>query len=458
MPGCRRAEPAGSAASPSVLLVVIDTLRTDRVGLADPRTPEMGRWASNAAVFTNAEATAPFTMPSIASLMTGLYADRTGVIAHTAGAGLRIPPGRTLAEAARAAGLATAAVVANPWLSRPASGFSRGFDVFLGNRDGAGLPKHADALSVTDAALSLLQQWQERRFFMWVHYFDPHMPYSPPAANAVAVGAPPNGSRIVEDFAGPDRDLSSLYAGRGYNSDELAAARRLYDGEVNYVDEQFERLLQALDASGAAQNTITVVVSDHGESLGEHGLFFAHDFTVYEELTHAVLMMRGPSIVPGRHEEPVSLIDLAPTLCRLLALQCRDGTDGSDLFADPGAKNTRAIFAAATPLRDRGAHFERLSVPGPEGRWSMVRRGDRKLVEIPTPSGSRFELYDLRSDPLESNDRFADDQESQPARELRSLLSDWHSEMSRSRPADAPPDRAAAEEDERTLRSLGYLQ
>ncbi len=440
--------------------MVVDTLRADRVGHAETPAPHLGRWADGAAVFANAEATAPFTMPSIASLMTGLYPDRTGVIAHTAGAGLRIPQGWTLAEAAKAAGLATGAVVANPWLSRPASGFSRGFDVFIGNRDGAGLPKHSDARLVTDTAISLLKQWQDQRFFLWVHYFDPHMPYRPPAGNAAAVGAPIEVTRVIEDFARPDHDLTRLYSGSNYDREELAATRRLYDGEVNYVDEQFERLLQEIETSGRAQDTIVVVVSDHGESLGEHGLFFAHDFTVYEELTHVVLMLRGPSVAPGRREEPVSLIDVSPTLCRLLGLRCHAATDGSDLLTESGssAELTRTVFAAGTPLRERGARFAGLQVPGTDGRWSMVRRGDHKLVEIPTPTGSRFELYNLRSDPLELNNRLSDDQQSQPAQELRALLDNWHAEMSRSRPAMPQPDAAATEEDNRTLRSLGYLE
>ncbi|MBI5506415.1 MAG: sulfatase-like hydrolase/transferase [Deltaproteobacteria bacterium] len=438
---------------------MIDTLRADRIGPAGTPAPNLARRAGRAALFENAEATAPFTMPSIASLMTGLYPDRTGVIAHVPGAGLRTPAGWTLAEAARAAGLTTGAVIANPWLSRASSGFARGFDVFLGNRDGAGLPKHADARTVTDAALALLEQWRGRRFFLWVHYFDPHMPYRPPADNAAAVGAPPGGSRVVEDFASSGRDLTSLYAGAGYSAQELAATRLLYDGEVNYVDAQLERLRQGLDSVGATPTTVTVVVSDHGESLGEHGLFFAHDFTVYEELTHVALMMSGPSIAPGRRQQPVSLIDVAPTLCRLLGLSCRADVDGSDLLADPGgAPPDRAIFAAGTPLRERGARFAGLSVPGTDGRWSMVRRGNHKLVEIPTPSGSRFELYDLGSDALELTNAFADPAQATTARELGALLEDWHGRMSRSRPAPAPPDATATEEDERTLRSLGYLE
>lgn len=459
-PGCRRSVPAETAEGPSVLLVVIDTLRSDRIAPDDARTPNIGSWAGGAAVFTNAESSAPFTMPSMAALMTGLYPDRTGVVAHVAGAGLRTPAGWTVAEAAKAAGLATGAVVANPWLSRSSSGFARGFDAFVGRREGAGRPKHLDAASVTDAALSLLQQWQGRRFLLWLHYFDPHMPYRPPAANAAAVGAAPGASRVIDDFSGPSRDLTRLYAGTGYSPEELAAARRLYDGEVHYVDEQFGRLMQGVEALGRARDTITVVVSDHGESLGEHGLFFAHDFTVYEELTHAVLMMRGPVIAAGRREEVVSLVDVAPTLCRLLDLQCRSATDGSDLFAADGdtATRSRPVFAAAAPLRDTGARFAGLQVPGIDGRWSMVRLGNHKLVEIPTPTGSRYELYDLRADPLELNDLFAADPRSRPAHELRGLLDTWHAEMTRSRPVPSQSDPAAARKDERTLRSLGYLQ
>ena len=455
---CRKVRPGPG---PSVLFVVIDTLRADRVARPDSPAAALGDWARDAAVFTNAESAAPFTMPSMAAMMTGLYPDRTGVIAHVPGTQVKVPRGGMLAETARLDGIATGAVVANPWLSRPRSGFPRGFDVFATTRsEGLWQLRDNDARTVTDTALSLLERWKGRRSFLWVHYFDPHMPYRPPARNAAAVGAPRGRSQVIDDFESDHRDLTRLYSGVGYDPGELAATRRLYDGEVNYVDEQLERLLRGTAALDTGHNTITVIVSDHGESLGEHGLFFAHDFTVYEELTHTVLMLRGPSIPAGRHDEPVSLIDVAPTLCRLLDLRCPQGVDGRDILGGRPQRE-RALFAAGTPLRDKGARFAGLQVPGIDGRWSMVRRGDRKLVEIPTVSGSRFELYDLHSDPLELSDLnagFASDAQPRETAELRVLLQRWHAEMSRSRPAIEEPDKAAAAEDERTLRSLGYLE
>ena len=452
--GCRSGKPR-----PSILLIVIDTLRADHVGLLSPggpaATPNLDRRFRSGTAFRNAGTPAPFTMPAVASLLTGVYPDRTGVVAHEAGTSLATWTGPTLAEHAVRAGLATAAVVANPWLARRNTGFDRGFEKFSrftisGRRGGSG-----DADSVTDEAIRHLDGFGDRPFLLWVHYFDPHMPYEPPADFAAAAGAAPGTNRVVDDFLRPRRNLRKIYSGQGYAEPELEQTRRLYAGEVRFVDAQVERLLSVLDSRGLTENTLVVVASDHGEGLGEHGLYFAHDYTLYEELTRVALMLRGPGVPPGSRDDPVSLLDVEPTLCRLAKLDCTVDPDGRDLFSTP---TERTLFAAATASRVRkSATFDRLTVAGLDGRWTMARRGNLKRIRIPTPKGEVHETYDLASDPLESEDLSADAHGD--AQDLGSELSAWSRRMNALRPAAS--DQLDPREQERaneTLRSLGYLQ
>ncbi len=464
--GCHRSDPR-----PSVLLIVVDTLRADRVGaLATGHatggrhgaldrlpgaTPVLDGWAAQAARFRHAVSPAPFTMPAVASLFSGKYPDRCGVVAHEPGTSLGPWHGTTLAEAARKAGLATAAVIANPWLVRAGTGFDRGFAQFSrvyhpGQAMGA-----SSAAAVTDDAIAVLDGVADKRFFLWVHYFDPHMPYEPPPAFAQAAGASPAAGRVMSDFSAPDRDLRRLYRGEGYTAGEIDQARRLYDGEIRYTDHEIGRLLDRLDSLGLAAGTLVIVASDHGESLGEHGLYFAHDFTVYEELTRVALLMRGPGIAPGTHDQEVSLIDVAPTVCRLAGLDCSGDFDGRDLF-EP-SQPERTLFAAGTPSRAKGTPFDRLEVAGLAGRWTMALRNGSKLVRIPTASGPALELYDLAADPGERSNvaMLASD----TRRGLESELESWSRAMDAARPAPTShPHRHKRRRDTDTLRSLGYLQ
>ncbi|HYB98548.1 MAG TPA: sulfatase [Candidatus Limnocylindrales bacterium] len=441
-------------------MIVIDTLRADRVaayGGAPEHMPALARWAEQAAVFREAVSVAPFTMPAVAALMTGAYPDRSGIFIHASGVTLHDFAGQTLAELARGAGLRTGAVVSNPWLARPATGFDRGFEHYAAHRDDEPVSlRGANARSVTDSALRILDGFGSSPFFLWVHYFDPHMPYRPPAEHAAAAGAASTDSRVMRDFSADDRDLTRIYSGADYAPADVAQAMRLYEGELRYVDEQLARLLARLDSSGRSDETLVVIVSDHGEAMGEHGLFFAHDYTVYDELVRAVLMMRGPGVPSGHRHDLASPIDVVPTLCRMMGWTCGGDLDGVDLF-DPSEDRTgRTLFAAATPFRRRAAAFPRLQVKGVDGRWTMARRGRHKLIKIPQRRRtSAYELYDLSADPAELNNLYEGRRDALQA-DLAAALDAWETSMAETRPAArrARPDP----QDEETLRSLGYLQ
>ncbi|MFN2425568.1 MAG: sulfatase-like hydrolase/transferase [Candidatus Binatia bacterium] len=445
-----------------MLLIVVDTLRTDHVGslrehggdAATPSpTPAIDRWASGAARFRRARTPASFTMPAVAGLMSGAYPDRCGVSAHEPGTTFSAWPGSTVAESAREAGLATAAVIANPWLARTGTGFDRGFDEFVRRYRRGQAAGSSGAAAVTDEAIRILESAGGRRLLLWAHYFDPHMPYEPPAGFAHAAGAPDSPSRVMSDFNDDARDLGRLYRGEGYSVAEIDHARRLYEGEVRYADHEIGRLLERLRTLGRENDTIVVIASDHGESLGEHGLYFAHDYTVYEELTRVPLLIRGPGVPAGMRDDHVSLLDVTPTLCRLAALPCANRFDGRDLFASD--RPARTLFAAATPMRARGTAFDRLVVPGPAGRWTMALGERAKLIRIPTERGAEFENYDLAADPREVRNIGATAESDALAAELAA----WTVAMEEARPPSPRQPRSRKQRrDNRALRSLGYLQ
>lgn len=462
--GCTRSE-----SPPSVLVIVVDTLRADHVGALTPPgasgsglfagrgspTPTIDRWAAEGARFERAVTPAPFTMPAMAALWTGAYPDRTGVVAHEPGTTLDTWPGATLAETARRAGLATAAVVANPWLGRRRTRFDRGFEDFVRlhgpNRKG----NRRRATAVTDQAIALLDRLADQRFLVWAHYFDPHMPYDPPPRFAEAAAARPGPSRVVTEFRRKNRNLRRLYRGEDFDADEVEQARRLYEGEVRYTDTEVGRLLDHLESLGRARDTIVVLASDHGESLGEHDLYFAHDHTLYEELTRVALIVSGPGIDGAGRPDRVSLIDVAPTVCRLADLGCEQDFDGRDLFVEAPA--ARTLFAAATPLRTGGPDLYEGQIPGLRGRSLMALGGDTKFIRTPTSSGTVLELYDLGADPAEETNLAgtgADPQET-----LARDLQNWSAQMTSQRPASAPsPGPRRSRRESEALRSLGYLQ
>jgi choline-sulfatase len=387
------AAPLGAA--PNLLLVTIDTLRADRIGVyGDPtaRTPAMDALAARGATFTRAYATAPITLTSHASLMTGLYPAGHG--GRHNGIRMRddVP---TLAEAVSRAGLATGAFVGAFPLDRR-FGLDRGFGTY-----GDAMPRGADGRpanerggqAVVDDAIGWLDRHRAQRFFLWVHLFEPHAPY----------GDARTGRPVLERYG-----------------DEIAEA-----------DRQLGRLVEAL--GDARARTIIAVTSDHGEAFGEHGEI-AHSIFVYDTTLRVPLVLAGPGVERRSIEAPVSLVDVAPTVAALLGVPALDA-DGRDLGP--------ALRGASVPARDLYAESY---APLLDFGWSplrSIRTDGWKYIEAPKP-----EVYDIDSDPGESRNLV--DGERERAGRMRAAID-------RFGPADftrqAPPDREAAAR----LQALGYL-
>jgi tetratricopeptide (TPR) repeat protein len=338
-----------------VLLITIDTLRADHVGAygdAAAHTPTLDALARDGVRFDRAYATAPITLASHASVMTGRYPQGHGA-RHNGLLVDRATP--TLAEAFARHGFATGAFVAAFPLDRR-FGLNRGFETYGDTmpRDESGrLLNERPGRLVVDEALGWLDAHRGGRFFLWVHLFEPHAPYGNP-------------------------------------SDAAQAARpaiERYDAEIAEADAQAGRLIAAL--GDRRRDTLVVAAADHGEAFGEHGEI-SHSVFVYDVTLRVPLIFSGPGVTAAQNvQDPVSLVDVAPTIAALAGLPRFDG-DGENLpisTLHPPSSAPRTLYSESfAPLLDFG--------------WSplrTIRRGNWKYIAAPRP-----ELYDLSADPGET--------------------------------------------------------
>jgi choline-sulfatase len=398
--------PSAAPAARNVLLVTIDTLRADRVGAYGSlrgATPNLDRLAARAVVFEKAFTTAPLTLPAHASLLSGLWPFRHA--ARVNGSDVVGPDAPLLAQRLQQGGFATGAAVGSLVL-RSGTGLSRGFDVyddrFAENSGRAQREWNARRAGdeVVDRAAAWLDRVGDRRFFLWVHLYDPHAPYAPP---------PPYRGR----FAGQP-----------------------YDDAVAYADSCLGRLIGRLESNGLAADTLIAVAGDHGESLGEHGET-THGVFLYDATLHVPLLLALPGqTTPRRIGTPVSLADVAPTLAEAAGLPPApaDGESLLPLLSGRPAASHRVYAESVYPAALLG--------------WSplfAVRSEGAKYVEAPHP-----ELYDLAADPAENRNVFS------PSRaDARALARELAAIRSARRATPAAP--AGAPEALSRLTSLGYL-
>jgi len=449
LPGCART-PRG----PSVLLITIDTLRADHLGsYGYPRatSPAIDALARRGVLFEKAYATVPRTTQSVATILTGLYPK------HHRARGLfstLLSANTTLAEILGERGYATWAVVSNIFL-QPGKGFEQGFDSYSNPRsrfDGD------SSAAITDEALKKIREASHRPFLLWVHYLDPHWSYEP---------APEFASRFAPGHE-PSVELESLREGKLRKGDvifdnPLSAADRehlvaLYDGEIAQVDFQIGRLLEGVPEA-RRQDLLVVLTSDHGESLCEHDYCFAHGETLYDDTLRVPLLFVLPGGLPAglRPDRLVSLLDVAPSILRLLGLPDRPGMDGIPLFsnAEKGFMPSGAheLLFAETDYQLIHSANPRFFLPGARGRWSGARRGASKLIRIPRPEGPLHEFFDLALDPGEARPLSPD---TDPVgADLVRRLDAWTDYEEGS--GENLEESLTPEQRER-LRSLGYLQ
>lgn len=434
--GAVLARPPAPGDPPDLLLVLVDTLRADRLGPWGERglTPRLDRFAEGALVLGELWSTSSWTLPAVASLLTSRHAEEHGARARE----LALAPGLdTLASLLRGAGYRTAAVTDGGFV-HPAFGLQRGFLDFdaRGGALGALLGRAGDALDAAGDAPWLLL----------VHTYAVHSPYEPPAAAAERVRAL-RGDVLGDRVAGPEH-VADLVRDDG---DRLRAPRELcellaalYDEEVRALDAELGAFLEAraADLAGA----VVALVADHGEEFGEHGLL-GHSDTLYREALHVPGVLRFPAGSPfaalagTRDDRPASTLDLAPTLLDALGLPelaARSSLGGTSLLG-----------------RDRSPVWATRFHPG-AGLLRALRAGDLVWIEgaYRAGRGARSpELYDLSRDPGELANRA--DERADDARRLGEEGAALGERFGR--PRARPEPAALSRESAERLRDLGYL-
>jgi arylsulfatase A-like enzyme len=434
LPACTRAvEPRG------VVLIVVDTLRADHLGCYGyerPTSPELDAIAAQGVLFENAFATSPWTLPSVASILTGQLPSRhaAGTQEGERGKGryVRLDDSvPTLAGLLSEAGVTTAAFVNNPYLGTR-YGLGRGFELYDHRTTSNRELRRADEM--VDLALAWLDEQAQGSFFVLVHLFDPHMDYDPPPATRGrythehgAAGALP----IEQPKAIQDRAASMPEA-------ERELIRAAYDEEVAFVDRELGRLFAALRERGLDQSVLVLATADHGEELFDHG-GFEHGHSVHGELIHVPLIAWGAGVAPRRASAAVSIVDLAPTILEALGVEVAAEMFGRSLWPH--------IRGGEAP-RPRPLVVEE-TLRGPMRR-ALIRWPLKLEQEV--ESGA-LRLFDLERDPLARSDLARE--RSAEAQRLAALL-----EALVAAAGQAAEIEEAELDDEtlESLRALGYVR
>lgn len=441
---------APPAKRPNVVLITLDTVRADFLGAyGNPvmHTPTLDRLASQSARFAWNAIQEPQTNPSHGSMFTGVYPSVSGIRVHMVD---KLPANLTpLAEVFGSEGYLTAGLYS--WLSFDPvyCGFERGFQTYqnlaspapgilsapalrqaaaeyrvaeeflavpravsqlLGYQDQVEEANKGRADVTTDAAIAQLNVMAGQPFFLWVHYFDAHYPYIPPAGFADEYD--PNYHGTID---GSVDTVNAIQGGKlNPQGADLARLKSLYQGELTYLDQQLSRLFGALDNLNLSDNTVLALTADHGEAFGEHpemveGVPFFHPHSLHNEEIRTPLLLRYPGQIKAGTvvQAPTQAIDIFPTLIELAGLKVPDQNQGDSLVrlldgSDDGSG--RAAFSAMPDYT-----FSSLVVPG----WKYVQNNP----------GGEIELFNLQNDPGETHDVAT--AEADVARQLEGKVNDW---------------------------------
>jgi arylsulfatase A-like enzyme len=467
MPG---APAAGSARGPNVLVVLIDTLRADHLGCYGydrPTSPAIDAFAREGVQFLRAYSQSTWTKPATASFMTGRYPRQHQAYLEKS----KLPETELLLpEALRAAGYRTGVFSGNPWITRE-WGFDQGVDHFVSVYDErfarvtlfmmslkrlAKLVDHrarvynrvkmlvqgeltttARDVVVSDAFVRWIERHRGDRFYAHLHLMSPHHPYDPP----------PPFDRFVPD---PKHEPVTYYPKKSFFFFEEGAALpeaaradmvARYDGDILFADDVFGRLMARLRRLGVLDETLVVLVSDHGEEFYDHRNW-GHGQSVYDELTRVPLIMRHPALFPAgrRIETPVMTVDVMPTILEAVGAKPLDEIAGRSLLP--------LLSGAAQPPPETYAELIYRY-----GEARALVEGTQKVIHMRKDQEGRAERYDLGADPDEQVKLDTSGPEARRLLEHLDAITRWGNEH-RSAAVEAEMDA----EMQKRLKALGYLE
>lgn len=405
--------------SPNILLITIDTLRADHLscyGYQGIHTKGIDSLAGQGVLFENALSPTSWTLPTFATLLTGVHQEVHGLNRHD----VRLDPAfETVAETMKKAGYYTAAVVTNEFLNHPYN-LDQGFDNYLFSGDAAAYHplsgllvydflfartnERHNAENITTRAISLLKRVEKRPFFLWVHYIDPHTPY---------------GAWYIDRFPDYDRNYKGKIGkeineldGIEFSEDDKKHVLALYDAEIMYTDHNIERLLKAIDRLNLTGNTAVILTSDHGEEFWEHGDVL-HGRTLYRESIHVPLVIRYPGKIPEqkRVDALATLIDLPTTILNIAGITPPSIYQGKDLFRYFSEDAVTKVFVSLDKLTPDKKRYASLGMYDPH--WTFLKWKEPAKGE---------ELFDMKNDPFQKMNVIINQEN--PAQDLRTALFD----------------------------------
>jgi len=422
------------AKKPNIILITLDTTRADRLGCYGYRrqtSPNIDKLAEESVLYTRAIAPSSWTLPSHASLFTGKFTSSHGARYDPEGPLLLTDAISgpeswdayrarglaqnevTLAEVLKETGYTTAAVVGGPWMKR-IFGLNKGFDYY--NDSQISTVNGRLASQVTTSALNWLERRREKKFFLFLNYFDPHGPYSPP-----------------EGFALRFLPKGTNFTGREPTLEETNA---LYDAEILYMDHYIGRFLQKLKVENLYNDTLIIVTSDHGELFGEHGKF-GHGHYLYQEELHVPLFIKYPAgeVSPKRTDLRAQLTDILPMIYERVGITIPGNIQGTS-----PSQIKHPIIAETYPL----------PLISKDGSWQSIFEGDFKFI---WNSKNQHMLFNLKDDPEENVNIIV--QDSKRTERMWAQMEQYLAKLPK--PGLAVPAGEPDDQTKEALKSLGYV-
>lgn len=435
-----------SKARPNVLVIVVDTLGAKHISPYSPalsHTPAIEKLADSGVLFQNAFAAAPWTKPSIASILTALSPAEHGVTKMRSKVPHQIP---TLAETFKQNGYATGAVVSHSFLNA-GLGFDQGFDSYT-QVNVKNIHSSITSKKASDKAIGWLEDLKRTGtgapFFLFVHYFDPHYVYRHHAERGGRSGK----TGAQSDYSGalkpgmPLRQLREMRA--SFSREDLRFLESLYHEEIAFTDSQIGRLLEHLESNGIADDTVIVLTADHGEEFMEHG-WIGHTRNLYNDVIRVPMIVRYPKVTkPQVSDYAVSHLDIGPTVLDFAGIEGKGGEGASlrQLLSGESAPAERTLFSEV--------EYQGLSGETDADMIAAIRRPFKLIKDR---SSGRYELYDISADPAEMTDLMPSRPE--VAEPLRVAIEQRAAGGAFSAPEEQ--EHAPSKKELEQLKTLGYL-
>lgn len=423
---------------PNVLLIVVDTLRSDHVGCSGytrNTSPNIDQLAKEGLFFKRCASQAPWTLPSVATMLTSLYPSVHGAKDSSRKLGSRLI---TLPEILMDHFYETGAVISGDFVSSH-YGFNQGFGFF----DEKSICGHRgiSSPSVSKKAITFLRGKKGRKFFLFLHYFDPHFNF-----------VRHEGYRYFGNYTGPlygGQDIGELRKmRRTLSHDDIEYLKALYDGEISFTDEYIGLVIKELKRLGLYDNTVVIFTADHGEEFMERG-WLGHSTTLYPEQIHVPLIVKLPGKKTRRTvENPVGPIDIMPTVLGICGLENNgniymQGVNLQDLAERMGTADERAIFSEVSYIDGAIRSFKQSAILG---GWKITRN----------VKDNTYELHNVEADQDERKNVAGEHKEI--AEGMKDLLDEWEKGNRTISDDDGLHDTITMQEELKSrLRSLGYI-